>query len=256
MKLRTLVLAFAAIGLTAAVVAQQAVQRPGPVAAQAAPSLKAAEASIRKNLAARLRELPKIDEVRSTPIAGLYEVRMGNEVVYADANADYVIQGDIIDVKKGQNLTQERMEKLSQVDFKKLPLKDAFKIVRGNGQRQLAVFEDPNCGYCKKFEADLQQINNVTVHVFLLPILGADSQEKSKNIWCSKNRVGTWQAWMLNNQVPPQVNCDTSALDRNVAFAQKNRIQGTPAIIFSDGTRVPGAVPAAQIEAILKAQAR
>jgi thiol:disulfide interchange protein DsbC len=198
-----------------------------------------------------LSNFPAIDEVQASPIAGLYEVRLGGDVVYTDANADYLVQGEVIDVKARRNLTKERQDKLSAVDFKLLPLKDSFTIVRGNGKRKMAVFEDPNCGYCKRFETDLKTINNVTVHIFLIPILGEDSVEKSKNIWCSKDRAATWQAWMINHQLPAAAKCDTSALDRNLAFAQKYRINGTPAVFFTDGTRVPGAMQAAQIEAML-----
>jgi thiol:disulfide interchange protein DsbC len=238
------------VGVTAAVIAQQ-VNRSPAVGTANAPALAAAEATIRKNLPARLSNFPAIDEVQASPIAGLYEVRLGGDVVYTDANADYLVQGEVIDVKARRNLTKERQDKLSAVDFKLLPLKDSFTIVRGNGKRKMAVFEDPNCGYCKRFETDLKTINNVTVHIFLIPILGEDSVEKSKNIWCSKDRAATWQAWMINHQLPAAAKCDTSALDRNLAFAQKYRINGTPAVFFTDGTRVPGAMQAAQIEAML-----
>ncbi len=251
MKIRTLALALAAAGVAAAVIAQQVNRAPAANAAASAPALKTVEATIRKNLPARLNSFPTIDEVQVSPIAGLYEVRLGGDVVYTDANADYLFQGEIIDVKARRNLTKERQDKLSAVDFKTLPFKDAFTIVRGNGKRKMAVFEDPNCGYCKRFEADLKTINNVTVSIFLIPILGEDSVEKSKNIWCSKTPAATWQAWMIDHQVPAAAKCDTSAIDRNLAFAHKYRINGTPAVFFADGTRVPGAMQAAQIEAML-----
>lgn len=216
-------------------------------AAQSAP-----EALIRKNLPARLANFPAIDEIKPAPIAGLYEVRLnGADIVYTDARGDFLIQGEIIDVQKRINLTKERIDKLSAIDFKALPFKDSFTIVRGNGKRKMAVFADPNCGYCKRFEADLQKINNVTVHLFLLPILGEDSVEKSKAIWCASNKSKTWENWMLRGVVPPdsKAKCDASALDRNLAYGQKYRINGTPAIIFADGTRVPGAIQVQQIEA-------
>ena len=253
MKIRTLVLALAAAGVAAVVIAQQANRTPAAsvMTATGGSELQAVEATIRKNLPARLVNFPSIDEVQASPIAGLYEVRLGGDVVYTDAKADYLVQGELIDVKARRNLTKERQDKLSAVDFKTLPFKDAFTMVRGNGKRKMAVFEDPNCGYCKRFEADLKKIDNVTVSIFLLPILGEDSVEKSKNIWCSKDRAATWQAWMLNHQTPAAAQCDTSALERNLAFAQKYRINGTPAVFFSDGTRVPGAMQAQEIEAML-----
>lgn len=253
MKYRTIALAVAATGIAVAVWAQQAATRPAASQAQATANIKATGAVIRKNLAASLPNLPKIDEVRATPMSGVYEVRMGTDMVYTNQDASYVIQGEMIEIKTQRNLTEERQTLLSAVDFGKLPFRDAFTVVRGNGERKIAVFEDPNCGYCKRFEADLKNLDNITVHVFLLPILGADSQEKSRDIWCSKNKAQTWTAWMVGNQVPPRANCDTSALDRNVAFAQKHRINGTPATFLSDGTRIPGAVSALQLEAMMRA---
>jgi len=218
----------------------------------AAFSALAQEATIRKNLGERIPNLPKIDEITKSPMPGLYEVRInGTDIVYTDAEGNFLIQGNLIDTKQRRNLTEERIEKLSSIDFNSLPVKDAFTIVRGDGKRKLAVFEDPNCGYCKRFEADLQKINNVTVHMFLLPILGKDSMEKSKNIWCAKDRAKVWSEWMLRDITPPAASCDTAALTRNVEFGKKHKITGTPTLIFADGSRVPGAIGAAQLEKFL-----
>ena len=211
----------------------------------------AQEATIRKNLAERVPGLTDIDEVSKTPMNGLYEVRVGTDILYTDAEGNFLIQGNLIDTKQRRNLTEERIEKLTSIDFNSLPVKDAFTIVRGDGKRKLAVFEDPNCGYCKRFEADLQKINNVTVHMFLLPILGKDSMEKSKNIWCAKDRAKVWSEWMLRDITPPAASCDTAALTRNVEFGKKHKITGTPTLIFADGSRVPGAIGAAQLEKFL-----
>ena len=213
----------------------------------------AQEATIRKNLAERLPSLPKIDEVRPAPIKGLYEVRVNqSEVFYTDAKGDFLIQGSIIDTQKRLDLTEERVNKLNAVAFKDLPLKDAFTIVRGKGTRKLAVFEDPNCGYCKRFERDLAKIDDVTVYVFLYPILGQDSVEKSRHIWCAKDRALAFHDWMTDSVTPTAANCDTSALQRNVEFGRKARITGTPTVFFADGTRVPGAIGADRVEAMLK----
>ena len=211
----------------------------------------AQEATIRKNLSERLTNLPKIDEVSKTPMNGLYEVRMGNEVMYSDAEGNFLIQGALIDVKQKRNLTEERMEKLSAIPFDQLPLKTAFTQVRGNGKRKLAVFADPNCGYCKRFEKDLQKLDNVTIYHFLYPILGDDSRVKSKNIWCAKDKAKVWNDWMINGTPPATANCDASAVDTIVEFGKKQRITGTPMLLFTDGTRVPGAVPIAQVEKML-----
>jgi len=211
--------------------------------------VSAQDAVIRKNLAERIPQLPKIDEVSKTPMAGLFEIRVnGTDIYYTDAQGNYLIQGSLIDTQQRRNLTEERIDKLSAIKFDTLPLKDAFTIVRGNGKRQLAVFEDPNCGYCKRFEADLQNINNITIHLFLYPILGPDSLEKSKAIWCAKDKAKTWLDWMVRSQAPARASCDTSVLTRNVELGRKFKITGTPTLIFADGTRVPGAIGADQVE--------
>ena len=212
---------------------------------------QAQEATIRKNLAERIPQMPKIDEVSKSPMAGLYELRVnGSDIMYTDAEGNFLIQGNLIDTKLRRNLTEERVEKLSAVDFDALPSKDAFTIVRGNGKRKIAVFEDPNCGYCKRFEKDMQKIDNVTISLYLYPILSADSTDKSRNIWCSKDKAKAWTDWMLRNQTPTQAaaSCDAPALARNVEFGKKYRITGTPTLIFADGSRIPGAIPSEQVE--------
>jgi thiol:disulfide interchange protein DsbC len=207
------------------------------------------EATIRKNLAERIPQFQKIDEVRQTPMPGLFEVRVnGAEIYYTDAEANYLVQGNLIDTKQKRNLTEERIDKLTAVNFEALPFKDAFTIVRGNGKRRLAVFEDPNCGYCKRFEKDLQKINNVTIHLFLYPILSADSSEKSKNIWCAKDKSKAWLDWMTRDMTPAAASCDNAAVTRNVELGRKYKITGTPTLIFVDGSRVPGAIGADEVE--------
>ena len=212
----------------------------------------AQEAAIRKNLAERLPTLPKIEEISKTPMNGLYEIRLsGNDIFYTDADGSFLIQGSLIDTRTQKNLTDERTEKLNAVAFDTLPLKDAFTVVRGNGKRKMAVFEDPNCGYCKRFERDLQKVSDVTIHLFLLPILGPGSAEKSKAVWCAKDKAKAWTDMMVRDQNVAAGNCDTTALTRNVEFAKKHRISGTPTLIFADGIRVPGAISAPQVEKYL-----
>ena len=214
-------------------------------------SASAQEATIRKNLAERLPTLPKIDEISKTPMNGLFEVRIGTDVVYTDAEGNFLIQGTLIDTRQKRNLTEERVEKLLAVPFDQLPLKTAFTQVRGNGKRKLVVFADPNCGYCKRFEKDLQKLDNVTIHHILYPILGEDSLNKSRNVWCAKDKAKVWNDWMVGGTVPPAAKCDTAAIDANVEFGRKHRITGTPTLFFADGSRVPGAVPMAQVEKLL-----
>ena len=213
----------------------------------------AQEATIRKALTERIPGLSGIDEISKSPMPGLFEVRIGNDIFYTDPEGNYLIQGALIDTRARKNLTEERINKLTAIDFKDLQLKNAFTVVRGNGKRKVAVFEDPNCPYCKRFEKDLEKIDNVTVHTFLVPILGADSTEKSRRIWCASDKAKTWDDWMLRNVAPKEAGakCDTAALDANVAFARKYNITGTPTLVFVDGHRVPGAINTQQIEELL-----
>ena len=214
---------------------------------------RADEAAIRKSLSERLPNFPKIDEVSKSPIPGVYEVRIGTDVLYADESGDHLIQGSLIDTKNRVNLTDARIDKLTAIDFATLPLKDAMVIKQGTGARKLAVFVDPNCGYCKRFERDLAKIDDLTVYAFLYPILGPDSTVKSRDIWCNKASAKIWRDWMIDGVTPPKAmaQCDTGALDRNLALGQKHRVQGTPALVFENGVRKSGAMPAADVERLL-----
>ena len=217
----------------------------------AAPSF-AQEAAIRKNLQERLPAFAKIDEVSKTPMNGLFEIRVNDsDIFYTDAEGNFLIQGNLIDTKAKRNLTEERVDKLSAIDFSALPIKDAFTIVRGNGKRKMAVFEDPNCGYCKRFERDMQKVSDVTVYMFLYPILSPDSTDKSKSIWCAKDKAKVWQDLMVRDQPVPKASCDSAALERNIAYGKKHKVTGTPTLFFVDGSRVPGAVNAQQVEKFL-----
>jgi thiol:disulfide interchange protein DsbC len=214
----------------------------------------AQEATIRKNLEERLPQIQKIDEINKTQVNGVFEVRVnGTEILYTDSEANYLFQGSLIDLRQRRNLTDERIEKLTAVSFDDLPLKDSVVVVRGNGKRKVAVFADPNCGFCKRFERDLEKVGDLTVYTFLYPILGADSTEKSKNVWCAKDKAKAWQGLMLKGQAAPAApaGCDSSVVLRNVELGRKLKITGTPTLVFADGMRVPGAINTAQIEKML-----
>ncbi|MCV2359806.1 DsbC family protein [Paucibacter sp. TC2R-5] len=216
---------------------------------------QANEAVIRKNLAERLASLPKVDEVKQSPMPGLWEIRIGNEIRYTDATGTYLIEGELIDLRTRKNLTEERVIKLQTVDFASLPLKDAVVWKTGDGKRRIAIFSDPNCGYCKRFERSLQDVKDLTVYTFLIPILGGDSPEKARSVWCAKDSTATWRAWMLDGKAPakPMGACDDSAIERNLALSKRSHVSGTPAIIFEDGSRAPGALSAEQLEKRLQA---
>ncbi len=210
----------------------------------------AQEAVIKKAFAERFPDFPKIDEISKTPVAGLFEVRVGNNLFYSDEQGNYLIEGVLIDTKSRVNLTEARLDKINAIDISTLPIKDAIVVKQGNGSRKLVIFADPNCGYCKKFERDLIQAKDVTVYSYLYPILGNDSTDKSRNIWCAKDSAKTWRAWMIDGVTPPKAgaDCDASVLQRNVELGRKHRVNGTPALVFEDGKRVPGAMPLEALE--------
>lgn len=212
----------------------------------ATPAL-ADEASVRKGMEAKLGS--RIDSVTKTPYPGIYEIYSDGQIVYTDEKLTTIFLGPLIDGKTMKNVTAERMLKLSAIRFSDLPLEQAVKIVRGDGKRVFATFEDPNCGYCKRLAKEVSRLDNVTMYVFLLPILSPDSLDKSKQIWCSADRSRAWSDWMVDGKSPAgKGDCDTSAVQKNLELGRKLGINGTPTIFFADGERVPGAVPIAKIE--------
>lgn len=220
------------------------------VGAQAQADVPAGQlAVIKMKLAQRIPQLPPVDAARTTPMAGLIEVKVGNQVIYTDANADFIIEGQMVETKSQRNLTEERLDDINKVDFAALPFKDAIVWKSGTGKRRLVVFADPNCGYCKHLEKEIQQIKDVTVYTFMIPILGDDSKVKLDNIWCVKDRTQAWRDWMLNGSVPARTfGMCASPGQRNLALSQKLRVQGTPAMFFEDGSRLASAAPANVIE--------
>jgi thiol:disulfide interchange protein DsbC len=212
------------------------------------------EATIKKMLEPRLGEGAKIESVREVGIAGLYEVRAGGDIIYTDKKGEYIIVGQIYNAKTTQNLTKERLDEINKIKFSDLPTEHALKLVKGDGKRVIAIFEDPNCGYCKRFrQTTLKEIDNVTVYTFMYNILSEDSAVKSKNIWCAPDRNKAWDDWMVSGKAAPVAasNC-TNPNDQVSALGQKLRINATPAIFFADGTRVAGAIDTKALEAKFK----
>ncbi len=216
----------------------------------------ASEATVKAALQKKYPDIA-VESVVKTPLAGIYEVFANGQLIYADEKAAYLFtNASLIDTDRKVNLTEERMNRLTAIRFDQLPLDLAFKRVKGKGTRKLAYFADPNCGYCKRFEQDLAKINDVTLYVFLYPVLGPDSLEKSKSIWCSKDRVKAWNDQLVNGIAPTAAGtCDTP-IEKILAFGRQKNISGTPTMFFADGQRVPGAIPGDQIEQHLVAAAK
>jgi len=224
------------------------------VLASISAGVAANEATVKAELQKKYPEIV-VETVSKSPVPGIYEVFAQGQMIYTDEKAAYLfVNANLIDTEKKSNLTEERMSKLTAIKFDQLPLNLAMKKVKGKGTRKLAYFGDPNCGYCKKFEQDLTKIDGVTIYVFLYRVLGPDSTEKAKSIWCSKDRIKAWDNQLVNGVAPTApTTCDTSSIDKTVAFGKQKNITGTPTMFFVDGQRIPGAIPVEQIEQRLAA---
>lgn len=217
------------------------------------------EASVKKAVEAAYPKF-KVDSVTKTSYAGLYEVFMGGQILYTDEKMTFLIaDGHVVDPKSKKDMTGERLEELTKVDFSTLPLDQAIKIVKGNGSRKLVVFSDVDCPYCKRLEQnELVNISDVTIYTFLYPLiqLHPDSANKSKSIWCATNRPKAWEDWILNNQLPKSTgNCEVP-LEKVGELARKLGVNSTPTLFFSDGKRMAGAQPYKEIERAMVAAAK
>jgi thiol:disulfide interchange protein DsbC len=208
------------------------------------------EASVRKAVEAFFKApTAVVDTVTRTRQAGLYEiVLVTGELIYTDEAVSFFIDGHIIDTRTRKDLTGARLEQLSAIDFKTLPLTQAIKRVNGNGKRILVTFEDPYCSYCKRMTEELQKVKDVSIYTFLFPILSPESAVKSRSIWCAKDPSAAWLAWIVDAKEPQSPDCDSSVIERNVALGRKLRINGTPTLFLADGTRIGGYREAGEVE--------
>ena len=216
------------------------------------PGVAAASEAVVKQAMQKKYPAIQVENVAKTPLAGIYEVFAGGEILYVDENVNHmIVRGRLIDVARGTDLTEERLRALTAVTFDQLPLELAFRIVKGNGKRKFAYFTDPNCPYCKRLDKELEKLTNVTIHVFLYPILSQDSYEKAAAVWCSKDQVKVYREMMLNG-IPPKTAgaCDTP-LEKIVAYGRQQGIRATPTLFFADGQRVMGAISLTRLEKLL-----
>ena len=214
------------------------------------------EASVKKAVEAAYPKF-KVEKVTKTPYTGLYEVFMGGQIIYTDEKMSFLIaEGRLVDPKTKKDITGERLEELTRIDFSTLPLNQAIKVVKGNGSRKLVVFSDVDCPFCKRLERnELSNINDVTIYTFLYPIeqLHPDAANKSKLIWCAKDRVKAWEDWILRDQLPTSAGSCDLPLEKIGELARKVGVTSTPTLIFSDGKRMLGAQPYKEIERMLSA---
>jgi thiol:disulfide interchange protein DsbC len=211
------------------------------------------EEKIKEALESKYPQLGEVDKVYKSNILGLYEVILDGKLFYTDEKTQYLIAGNIIELKSSRNLTEERNQKLFKVDFDTLPLELAVKRVKGDGSRKMAYLTDPNCGFCKKLEHELQSVDNVTLYRFLYPIFPG-SDEKVKNVLCSSDPNKIWENWMVNGVTPPSASCATPQTAKVTALGKQLFVSGTPTLIFADGTKVPGYLPAPDLEKALNGE--
>lgn len=211
------------------------------------------EAAIRRTVEPRMGQNVKIDSVTKQPYGGLYEIRVGSDIFYTEETGRYLFVGKVVDLSTLKDLTAARVDQLNRVPFASLPLDAAIKAVKGDGSRVIAVFEDPNCTYCRKLRQTLAGIDNITIYTFLLNILADDSAAKSAAIWCAPDRAKAWDDWMLRNVMPASTTPCRTPDEEVKALGRKLRVAGTPTIIFADGSRVSAALDAQALEAKLAA---
>jgi thiol:disulfide interchange protein DsbC len=209
------------------------------------------EAVIRKAILERMPRL-KIDEIQRTPVEGIWEVRYGGtEILYSDAKGEHLFVGaSLIELRTRANLTEERLDQLMAVPWASLPLKDSITFRQGKEDRRLAIFADPMCGFCRQFEADVAELKDTTIHVFLVPMLGSQSQVIARDVVCAADPAEAWRRWMLQQVPPPKAaaGCNSQVLQRNVAFSRTHKINATPTSLFEGGARRSGALRAAELE--------
>jgi thiol:disulfide interchange protein DsbC len=222
-----------------------------------AATAQANESVIRKALT---QQFPgaNIASVTKTPYSGLFEVYLDGQLIYVDAKAEYVFAGDVIDLKNRTNLSQARLNRLQALKWDTLPLNNALKTVKGKGERKLVVFSDVDCPYCRKFEAELAKVDNITVYTFLYPLesLHPKAVQTSKQIWCAPDRNKAWDDYITRGTVPNNNGKCANPIDATIALGSQLKVSGTPTLVFANGVRVPGMVPAAQLERLLAANAK
>jgi thiol:disulfide interchange protein DsbC len=222
-------------------------------------NLLADEASLRKSI---VSAYPKVDvgKITKTPYGGLYEVLVNGQIVYTDEKFSFlIVDGGLIDTKTKRDVTRERRDELSQIDFSRLPLEQAIKVVKGNGARKIAVFSDPDCPYCKRLEQqELAKINDVTIYTFLYPLeqLHPDATQKSKMILCAEDRAKAWQDWVMNSQLPKSNGQCVTPLQKVADLGRNLGVNSTPTIFLSNGRRIQGAYPAEELEKAMNEAAK
>ena len=212
------------------------------------------EAAIRKALEAKIGTA-KIEGIQPSPIPGLFEVRVrtasGPQIIYTDATGTHLIDGTIVHIASGRDLTEERLRRLTAIRFESLPLDQAVKIQRGSGRRTLVMFSDPYCPYCQQFELTLQKIDDIVVYVFMYPVIRPQNADHSKAVWCSPDRAKAWLELAIQHKRPAaSADCD-NPVEKNLELGRSLRVTSTPTLILPTGERIAGGLPLADLQDLL-----
>jgi thiol:disulfide interchange protein DsbC len=194
-----------------------------------------------------------IDHVAPAPWPGLYAVFTDEEIVYTNASVDWILMGQLLDARTQKNMTAGAWDDFKRIDYSALPFDAAFTIVRGKGTRQIALFADPLCPFCQELETSLEGIDDLTVHLFLYPLetLHPGATTSARKIWCAPDRASAWRDWMLRQQEIPAKECGDGPIPRLAALGRALKIDSTPTLFLSDGRRISGTLPKAQLEYLL-----
>lgn len=258
--------------------------QPGPAtpAQQSPPGMTGADREAARLLTTLQRAHPgtHFTRVERSAVPGLYEVWMGENLAYVLARAPrHFLFGRLFDTQAMQDLTAARLAQrapaaadaavnhpsgstasepggtAAPVRFDALPLADAIRTVHGQGRRRVAVFSDPGCGHCRRLEPELAALDDVTVYTFLLPLQG-DAQPRA--VWCAPDPALAWQQLMRGATAPASAQATTrpdcdAPLQRNLALARQLGVQGTPTLVWADGSRTVGYVDRQVLQARLQA---
>lgn len=212
-----------------------------------------AGANVRSAVNGWLKGRYQVEEVRKTPVSGIWEVRIGNDLIYVDEKGQFAfIEGNLVELRSNRNLTRERVDELMSINFKDLPLDIAIKQVHGNGKRVFAIFEDANCGYCKKMRRDLANLKDVTIYTYVVAFLSPDSETKAKKALCASDKSAAWNDLLISGKVPDNPGTCDNPMPKLRDLAQKLGVNATPTVFFSNGRRLQGYVAGDQFEKMLQ----
>ena len=201
-----------------------------------------------------------VDEVRPTPVPGLYELRFGYRIAYVDASGQFGFlgSGDLQDVASGENLTESRRTEVRRELLASLDEWDTLDFLPDRTEHELLVFTDVDCGYCRRLHQQMAEYHELGIGVryVAFPRSGpdTDSWTTMQSIWCSDNRPAAMTVAKAGGFVPER-RCDSVSVERHFELGREIGLSGTPALLTPGGDLIPGYVPPVRLAAILNEEA-